>query len=261
MSLRRPEFARVFFHRWINSPQIAKMPWDAQGYVWHLMCRAYADDDCAIPDDDDLLAKWAYMTREQWDSSALRCYVRGYFLPIAELPGKLANEKQRELFGADVDAMNHASLAGKAGAEKRWESRKHAADNGTALPSHIAPQCLPNGVRDAKEGRKEGRKEGITTLSPPATTEPGSFAVFWSDYPNKVGKPKALAAFRTALGKTDAPTILAGLAAWKASEQWTKDEGRFIPHPTTWLNQERWNDLPNRLATSNGGERDEYRDL
>ena len=24
--------------------------------------------------------------------------------------------------------------------------------------------------------------------------------------------------------------------------QWIKDKGQFIPHPTTWLNQERWED-------------------
>ncbi len=28
----------------------------------------------------------------------------------------------------------------------------------------------------------------------------------------------------------------------KQSEQWTKDNGRFIPNPATWLNQGRWED-------------------
>ena len=26
----------------------------------------------------------------------------------------------------------------------------------------------------------------------------------------------------------------------KRSAQWAKDGGAFIPHPTTWLNQRRW---------------------
>ncbi len=25
-------------------------------------------------------------------------------------------------------------------------------------------------------------------------------------------------------------------------EQWTKDDGTYIPHPATWLNQECWED-------------------
>ena len=33
------------------------------------------------------------------------------------------------------------------------------------------------------------------------------------------------------------------LVAYKETEQWQKDKGRFIPHPATWLNQERWQDV------------------
>ena len=28
----------------------------------------------------------------------------------------------------------------------------------------------------------------------------------------------------------------------KESAQWSKDNGQFIPHPTTWLNGKRWED-------------------
>lgn len=43
--------------------------------------------------------------------------------------------------------------------------------------------------------------------------------------------------------KANHADVMAGLRRWKASEQWTKDKGKFIPHPTTWLNGERWNDV------------------
>ena len=33
-----------------------------------------------------------------------------------------------------------------------------------------------------------------------------------------------------------------GLARWKDSDQWTRDDGRFIPHPATWLNGRQWED-------------------
>ena len=46
-------------------------------------------------------------------------------------------------------------------------------------------------------------------------------------------------------GKEQVAQIMAAVAAQKESEQWTKDNGQFIPNPTTWLNQERWeDDLP-----------------
>lgn len=66
------------------------------------------------------------------------------------------------------------------------------------------------------------------------------FDEFWSAYPNKVGKPKALLTWKAK--KPDTQTVLSALKRWKTSEQWTKDSGRYIPHPTTWLNREGWND-------------------
>ena len=37
-------------------------------------------------------------------------------------------------------------------------------------------------------------------------------------------------------------TLVAAVEAQKASTQWTKDNGQFIPNPATWLNQGRWED-------------------
>ena len=66
------------------------------------------------------------------------------------------------------------------------------------------------------------------------------FSEFWKAYPRKVGKDKAWEAWQK-----KSPTLFNCLATlkWQVKcQQWTKDEGQFIPHPTTWLNQGRWND-------------------
>ena len=36
--------------------------------------------------------------------------------------------------------------------------------------------------------------------------------------------------------------ILAAVARQKRTEQWTRDGGKFVPYPATWLNQKRWED-------------------
>ena len=80
----------------------------------------------------------------------------------------------------------------------------------------------------------------------------GTFDEFWSAYPRKVAKPEALKAWIKI--KPDAETlaaIMAGLAAAKQSRDWTKDDGQFIPHPATWLNQRRWED---QLETAAAGD-------
>lgn len=69
------------------------------------------------------------------------------------------------------------------------------------------------------------------------------FERFWACYPRKVGKPTAKAAFAKALVKADDGSIADGLALW--CRYWaTQPDQQFVPHPTTWLNQERWNDRP-----------------
>lgn len=66
------------------------------------------------------------------------------------------------------------------------------------------------------------------------------FDEFWSAYPRKVSKPDALKVWKRT--KPDVAEVLAGLKRWKASEGWTKEDGKYIPYPATWLNRGQWND-------------------
>jgi hypothetical protein len=74
----------------------------------------------------------------------------------------------------------------------------------------------------------------------------GDFEDFWKAYPNKVGKPVALRAFLKAKAKQD--ELLAGLERWKSSANWLKNKGEFVPHPSTFLNQRRWEDIPRDMV-------------
>lgn len=71
------------------------------------------------------------------------------------------------------------------------------------------------------------------------------FASFWSAYPKKVGKKACVNAW-TKLNPNDElfDKIMSSLTWQKKSAQWTKDDGRFIPNPLTWLNQGRWDNEP-----------------
>lgn len=66
------------------------------------------------------------------------------------------------------------------------------------------------------------------------------FDRFWKAYPRKVGKQAARKAFE----RVNQPVerLLAALERQRADPQWRRENGRFIPHPVTWLNQGRWED-------------------
>jgi len=69
------------------------------------------------------------------------------------------------------------------------------------------------------------------------------FLEFWETYPNKKAKKKTLEKW-TKL-KVDAEmfaVIMKGLKSACKSRAWLKQNGDFVPMPTTWLNGERWND-------------------
>ena len=67
------------------------------------------------------------------------------------------------------------------------------------------------------------------------------FEKFWELYPRKVSKKTALKSW-SKINPQYFETIIGALKEYIKSDQWTKDNGQFIPHPSTWLNQERWND-------------------
>jgi len=108
------------------------------------------------------------------------------------------------------------------------------------------------------EGTNMERKRAVNVASASASVDtrsdaawiPGKFAIFWAQYPRKVAKSDAVKAF-TKLIKSQADVekfmslTLASLEYWKKQDQWTKDDGKFIPYPASWLNAGHWNDCEN----------------
>ncbi len=96
----------------------------------------------------------------------------------------------------------------------------------------------------------------------PAPPQRDGFDDFWSLYPNKVKKQDAKKLWTTKVTKTktDPTLVMAALRAhmlgWQAEPQYP----RFVPHPTTWLNGQRWHDEIEdrshlRLASGGGTQR------
>ena len=65
------------------------------------------------------------------------------------------------------------------------------------------------------------------------------FSFFWKHYPSKVGKRKALAKWKEL--KPDIETVLKALSWQVESDQW---KNGYIPNPSTYLNEGRWEDEP-----------------
>jgi hypothetical protein len=90
--------------------------------------------------------------------------------------------------------------------------------------------------------------------SPSASAvEPEGFGDFWQSYPRKVAKPQAIKAWKALKLNTSAVgALMAGLQRAKQSDQWQRDDGKFIPYPASYLNGRRWEDeQPGSIASDN----------
>ena len=69
------------------------------------------------------------------------------------------------------------------------------------------------------------------------------FENFWKSYPKKKEKPKARSVWQKLRpDKKLIQEIMAGLEKYKLSEDWIKENGRFIPYPERFLKNEKWED-------------------
>ncbi len=94
-----------------------------------------------------------------------------------------------------------------------------------------------------KQVNKEKKKEIALPPQGEVTASATDFDTFWKAYPRKVGKKNASTAWaKLQKQKTlpDIESLLAAIERQKQSAQW--QDAKYIPHPATWLNGERWSD-------------------
>lgn len=80
------------------------------------------------------------------------------------------------------------------------------------------------------------------TKKPKLKTDPG-FETFYGLYPKKKARKTAVKAWGKIKHTPELDAkIIASVKAQAASDDWTKDGGKYIPYPASWLNGEMWDD-------------------
>ena len=70
-----------------------------------------------------------------------------------------------------------------------------------------------------------------------------NFETFYKAYPKKIGKANVEKWFiKNNPDEKLFKLMMNKLELFKRSPDWLKDNGQFIPYPSTWLNQKRWED-------------------
>lgn len=224
----------------------------------------------SLPDDDRVLAHLAGFGRDVdgWltvKEGALRHFEKAsdgrlYHPVIAEK----ASEAWHEKLSYRDRKERRIEIARKA-AEDRWRKSATSPDD---MPDAVDEESMMQCIKDASsiddamlKGTGTGAGTGINnSLSPPprpaeeVIEAPGlkytaEFEAWWAAYPRKSGKVAAFEAYKRAKKKIGpgATEKLSSAVADLAKAMAGREE-RFIPHPTTWLNQGRWDDEPFKPA-------------
>ena len=69
------------------------------------------------------------------------------------------------------------------------------------------------------------------------------FEEFYKNYPKKVKKQDVKKWFKKNKPSSELfSSMMSSLEQFRGSKDWLKEKGQFIPYPSTWLNQRRWED-------------------
>lgn len=92
------------------------------------------------------------------------------------------------------------------------------------------------------------------TVETPKEETANIIEAIWKAYPRKEKKAPGVVAIRNALKRAKGDVILAAVHAYAAAVAlWPVDDRRFIPHPASWFNADRWADDPESWVRTEKG--------
>lgn len=107
---------------------------------------------------------------------------------------------------------------------------------------------IGNQIEPEEKGREGKRREGKTLYGDPR------FDFFWKEYPKKTGKGDAWKVWLKLEPSNDlARAIVISVREHSRTQQWRREGGRYIPNPSTFLNQRRFDDTPAPAAPLEAG--------
>ena len=264
------KFSHIEF---LLDPRISTLKLIEQGALLRLMAHAARQNPFgSLPNDPDLLCAMVGLTLPRWHKIAdvvmgaafVRCSDDRWYCPLMtdELsPVQQDTDAKPAKAKKPVSAALSAKRAEAAAASHAKRKAKLQADDANLQSDHAnfandeLQNCKPvanalqnGGIKggdldqdleldsDLNQNLKNIRAASQHTKDLIAK----KFDVFWAAYPKKTDRKKAFAAF-TKINPSDdlLQTMLSGIASW--SSKWIA-EPQYTPHPTTWLNGERWND-------------------
>lgn len=226
--MNRPPAFQFYAKDWLSSKKIVTMTLEEEGAYIHLLAHCWDSPDCTLPDDDSELALLSRMG-ERWFNGGSTT-LRKCFVPHPRKPGRLTNPRLVEEFRKYTRWIQKS----REGGLRSGQTRRKQTKGGSTV---VEPKA--NSSSSSYSYRERKRACGLIELNGHGP----SFEIFWKAYPKKEGK----GACRKWWADKKPDDVLLGIMLSKIDQakqtkKWQEEDGRFVPMPLTWLNQERWED-------------------
>lgn len=118
----------------------------------------------------------------------------------------------------------------------------------TDISGETASICERNGDDRRERNGDDQKSNTVISNNEDNVYTDHRFAFFWNEYPKKVGKGDAWKSWqRLKISDTMARSIVLSVRQHRKTEQWQREHGRYIPNPSTFLNQRRFDDEPGHV--------------
>jgi hypothetical protein len=217
----------------INDPKILKLP-EATRWHWIAMLCIASKNEGVLPALDDIAIQLRVTAAKATEIIAV--LVKAGLLDKTETGFEPHNWSGRQ-YHSDSSAermRRHRS-------RKRPSPSDVTGDDSDGGGDVTVTLQIQNTDTDTEAEKKETREDALLA----------EFDPFWEIWPNKVGKPAALKAYRSARKRGVAPdAIIEGVRTYIRN----KPPDRPWLNPATFLNQNRWEDRPAQVANGKNSE-------
>lgn len=174
----------------------------------------------------------------------------------------------RALVGAGFLEVLAPATTGRNGVNRY---RLNGVTNGVTPPLQVVGIGVTNGVTNGVTAPPAPpvhvnvpvNEQEATTQEPPPPPSPApsrtrpaypeGFEAAWRAYPHvatRSDKRRSLAEWRRAAEAVGEEAVLAAIAAWRGSADWTKDDGQYVPGMQVWLAREGYSTMPRRARNA-----------
>ena len=248
---------RCFSSKITESDEFFRLPTDSQALYLHL--NMISDDDGFVNSAESATARIKNGKKSLSILVEKRFVLKFgsvYVIKHWRISNSLKNDRVKPLLYSEI-------------AKKIWVKQNKA------YTDHPEPGCItlyetrtglkpdwnPNGIQMESERNPNGilTKPNLTkpNLTEPNLTADGGvseqFEMVWRAYPDskRGNKESAFQAYIQVCPES-ASSMLGSLRQWKQSEQWNKDDGKYIPYLVNWLLRGIWMDKPDKMAIPKG---------